>query len=185
GRRRASAWAQSMHLPAAFLSPEAAPMLCSCRPRAVEIVELPARSGAGIPVHGRCSGHTGVMSGLTDDEAMEVALAHADDAATWGDVPVGAVVLSPEGEVLAAAGNRREADGDPTGHAEILALRAAGLGREDWRLSDCTLVVTLEPCTMCAGALVLARVRRVVLGAWDEKAGACGSTRDVVRDSRL
>jgi len=125
------------------------------------------------------------MSGLTDDEAMEVALAHAEDAAAWGDVPVGAVVLSPQGEVLAAAGNRREADGDPTGHAELLALRAAGLIQEDWRLSDCTLVVTLEPCTMCAGALVLARVRRVVLGAWDEKAGACGSTRDVVRDSRL
>src|SRR5699024_12517246 len=122
-----------MHLPAAFLSPEAAPMLCSCRPRAVEIVELPARSGAGIPVHGRCSGHTGVMSGLTDDEAMEVALAHADDAATWGDVPVGAVVLSPEGEVLAAEGNRREADGEPTGRAEILAQHYECNVQDDWR----------------------------------------------------
>lgn len=145
-----------------------------------------ARPSAGLTYpRGPGSGHTGVMSGLTDEEAMEVALAHAEDAATWGDVPIGAVVLSPEGEVLAVAGNRREADGDPTGHAEILALRAAGLIQEDWRLNECTLVVTLEPCTMCAGAIVLARIRRLVLGAWDEKAGACGSTRDVVRDARL
>ncbi|TDE91749.1 nucleoside deaminase [Occultella glacieicola] len=116
---------------------------------------------------------------------MGLALAQARRAAAGGDVPVGAVLVAPDGQVLAAAHNRREADGDPTAHAEILALRAAGVGQGRWRLDDCTLVVTLEPCTMCAGAIVLARVARVVLGAWDEKAGACGSTRDVVRDSRL
>lgn len=116
---------------------------------------------------------------------MALALAQARTAGERGDVPVGAVLLAPSGEVLAAAGNRRQVDGDPTAHAEILALRAAGLQQGDWRLSGCTLVVTLEPCTMCAGAIVLARVDRLVLGAWDEKAGACGSTRDVVRDSRL
>ncbi|CAM3413570.1 tRNA adenosine(34) deaminase TadA [Occultella aeris] len=116
---------------------------------------------------------------------MGLALDEARRAAAAGDVPVGAVLVSGSGEVLAVAHNRREVDGDPTAHAEILALRAAGVGRARWRLDDCTLVVTLEPCTMCAGAIVLARVARVVLGAWDEKAGACGSTRDVVRDSRL
>lgn len=116
---------------------------------------------------------------------MALALAQAREAGARGDVPVGAVLLGSSGEVLAAAGNRRQADGDPTAHAEILALRVAGLGQGDWRMSGCTLVVTLEPCTMCAGAIVLARVDRLVLGAWDEKAGACGSTRDVVRDSRL
>lgn len=116
---------------------------------------------------------------------MGLALTQARASGERGDVPVGAVLLSPAGEVLAAAGNRREVDGDPTAHAEILALRAAGVAQASWRMPGCTLVVTLEPCTMCAGALVLARVDRVVLGAWDEKAGACGSTRDVVRDSRL
>lgn len=116
---------------------------------------------------------------------MGLALAQAREAGERGDVPVGAVLLSAGGSVLAEAGNCRQADGDPTAHAEILALRAAGVGQGDWRMSGCTLVVTLEPCTMCAGAIVLARVHRLVLGAWDEKAGACGSTRDVVRDSRL
>ncbi|HIZ34264.1 MAG TPA: nucleoside deaminase [Candidatus Ruania gallistercoris] len=121
----------------------------------------------------------------TDQDAMALALAQAREAGARGDVPVGAVLLSPAGELLAAAGNRRQIDGDPTAHAEILALRAAGVAPGDWRMSGCTLVVTLEPCTMCAGAIVLARLDRLVLGAWDEKAGACGSTRDVVRDSRL
>ena len=121
----------------------------------------------------------------TDEDVMALALAQAREAGARGDVPVGAVLLGSGGQVLAAAGNRRQADGDPTAHAEILALRAAGLAQGDWRMSGCTLVVTLEPCTMCAGAIVLARVDRLVLGAWDEKAGACGSTRDVVRDSRL
>ncbi len=116
---------------------------------------------------------------------MGLALAQARAAGERGDVPVGAVLLGSSGEVLAAAGNRRQVDGDPTAHAEILALRAAGVAQGDWRMAGCTLVVTLEPCTMCAGAIVLARTDRLVLGAWDEKAGACGSTRDVVRDSRL
>lgn len=122
---------------------------------------------------------------MTDEEAMDLALAQAGTAGERGDVPVGAVLLSSAGEVLAAAGNRRQVDGDPTAHAEILTLRRAGVEQGDWRMTGCTLVVTLEPCTMCAGAIVLARVDRLVLGAWDEKAGACGSTRDVVRDSRL
>jgi tRNA(adenine34) deaminase len=98
---------------------------------------------------------------------------------------VGAVVLDVAGRVVGEGANRREADADPTAHAEVLALRAAAAATGQWRLEGCTLVVTLEPCTMCAGALVLARVDRLVLGAWDAKAGATGSVRDVVRDSRL
>jgi tRNA(adenine34) deaminase len=113
---------------------------------------------------------------------MGQALEAAAGARATGDVPVGAVVLSPEGEVLGVAHNRREADGDPTAHAEVVALRAAASARGGWRLQDCTLVVTLEPCVMCAGALMLSRIGRLVLGAWDPKAGACGSVWDVVRD---
>lgn len=116
---------------------------------------------------------------------MGRALVLASEAADRGDVPVGAVVLGPDGAMLGEGANRREADADPTAHAEILALRAAAGARGEWRLDGCTLVVTLEPCTMCAGALVLARIDRLVLGAWDAKAGATGSVRDVVRDSRL
>lgn len=121
----------------------------------------------------------------TDLRAMRLALAEASAARSTGDVPVGCVVVGPDGAVLGSGRNAREATGDPTAHAEILALRdaAAGLGR--WRLEDCTLVVTLEPCAMCAGAIVLARVPRVVLGAWDPKAGAAGSVHDLVRDRRL
>jgi len=117
--------------------------------------------------------------------AMDTALELAERAARDGDVPVGAVVLDPVGRVLATAHNRCEVDHDPTAHAEILAIRAASAQVGSVRLEGCTLVVTLEPCTMCAGAIVLARLERVVLGAWDPKAGACGSVRDVVRDSRL
>jgi tRNA(adenine34) deaminase len=116
---------------------------------------------------------------------MRLALAEAALAADTGDVPVGAVVVGPAGAVLGVGRNAREADGDPTAHAEILALRAAARAAGAWRLAGCTLVVTLEPCTMCAGALVLARVARLVFGAWDPKAGAAGSVRDVVRDGRL
>jgi len=116
---------------------------------------------------------------------MRLALAEAALALPSGDVPVGAVVLGPDGEVLGRGHNVREADADPVGHAEIVALRAAARELRTWRLTGCTLVVTLEPCTMCAGALVLARVSRLVLGAWDVKAGAAGSVRDVVRDRRL
>jgi tRNA(adenine34) deaminase len=101
------------------------------------------------------------------------------------DVPVGAVIYDAAGVELAAAGNEREATGDPTAHAEIVVLRRAGLLRGSWRLDGCTLVVTLEPCTMCAGALVLARVSTLVFGAWEPKTGAVGSLWDVVRDRRL
>jgi tRNA(adenine34) deaminase len=119
------------------------------------------------------------------DPPMREALAEARAALATSDVPVGAVVLDPDGAVLGRGHNRREADGDPTGHAEVVALRAAARHRGGWRLDGCTLVVTLEPCTMCAGALVLARVDRLVFGAFDDKAGAVGSLWDVVRDRRL
>jgi tRNA(adenine34) deaminase len=120
-----------------------------------------------------------------DVEAMRTALDFARDALATGDVPIGAVVLDPSGAVLAGAGNAREALGDPTAHAEIIALRAAATSFGDgWRLAECTLVVTVEPCTMCAGALVLARVGRVVFGAWEPRTGAVGSLWDVVRDRR-
>ena len=121
----------------------------------------------------------------TYDAAMRAALDEARAALATGDVPVGAVVLSPEGEVVGVGRNVREQHADPTGHAEVVALREAALARGAWRLDGCTLVVTLEPCTMCAGAAVLSRVERVVFGAWDPKAGAVGSLWDVVRDRRL
>ncbi|MCX5284311.1 MULTISPECIES: tRNA adenosine(34) deaminase TadA [Streptomyces] len=117
---------------------------------------------------------------------MRLALDEARLAVRDGDVPVGAVVLAPDGTTVLAAGhNEREATGDPTAHAEVLALRGAAARLGEWRLTGCTLVVTLEPCTMCAGALVQSRVERVVYGARDEKAGATGSVWDVVRDRRL
>lgn len=116
---------------------------------------------------------------------MRAALAVARRSAGSADVPVGAVVLDASGARLATACNEREATGDPTGHAEVVALRAAAAAVGSWRLDGCTLVVTLEPCTMCAGALVLARVSRLVFGADDPKAGAVGSLWDVVRDRRL
>lgn len=118
--------------------------------------------------------------------AMRHALEQAALAAGTGDVPVGAVVLGPDATTVLGAGhNEREATGDPTAHAEVLALRRAAAALGSWRLTGCTLVVTLEPCTMCAGALVQSRVDRVVYGARDEKAGAAGSLWDVVRDRRL
>ncbi|MEU0129788.1 MULTISPECIES: tRNA adenosine(34) deaminase TadA [unclassified Streptomyces] len=116
---------------------------------------------------------------------MRDALDEAAQAASAGDVPVGAVVLGPDGTPLATGHNEREATGDPTAHAEVLALRRAAAALGSWRLTGCTLVVTLEPCTMCAGALVQSRIGRVVYGARDEKAGAAGSLWDVVRDRRL
>jgi tRNA(adenine34) deaminase len=128
---------------------------------------------------------------------MRLALAEAAAAEATGDVPIGAVILDPTGAVLARGRNTREAEGDPTGHAEMVAIRAAATAlhtratQKDpttpttWRLTDCTLVVTLEPCTMCAGAIVLSRLTRVVFGAWDPKAGASGSLYDVLRDPRL
>ncbi|MGJ3404069.1 tRNA adenosine(34) deaminase TadA [Glutamicibacter sp. Je.9.36] len=122
---------------------------------------------------------------------MDLALAEARKALATDDVPIGAVILSPEGEVLATGRNEREAIKDPTAHAEVVAIRnavksLAAKGQDDgWRLPDCTLVVTLEPCAMCAGAIVLSRIPKLVFGAWDEKAGACGSVFDIVREPRL
>lgn len=115
---------------------------------------------------------------------MERALTHARAAGAAGDVPVGAVVVGPDGEILGEAANTREREGDPAGHAEVVALRAAARRLGGSRLDGCTLVVTLEPCPMCAGAVMLARVERIVLGAWDDKLGACGSVWDLVRDRR-
>ncbi|GAB3678912.1 tRNA adenosine(34) deaminase TadA [Angustibacter aerolatus] len=129
------------------------------------------------------------MSGLTvapDDAArMGLALDEARACLATGDVPVGCVIVGPDGEVLGAGRNRREADHDPTAHAEVLALRAASASLGSWRLDGCTLYVTLEPCPMCAGAIVLSRLDRVVLGAWDDKAGATGTVWDLVRDRRV
>ncbi|PSK95467.1 tRNA-adenosine deaminase [Murinocardiopsis flavida] len=119
------------------------------------------------------------------DAALEAALAEAARTGESGDVPVGAVVLDPAGAVIGTGHNEREATGDPTAHAEVLALRGAAEHLGGWRLTGCTLAVTLEPCTMCAGAAVLARVARVVYGARDPKAGAAGSLWDVMRDRRL
>ena len=116
---------------------------------------------------------------------MKLALDLAAKASQQGDVPVGAIVLNPQGEVVGKGFNNREIDNDPMSHAEIVALREAAASNGSWRLDDHTLVVTLEPCTMCAGAAVQARVGRIVFGAFDEKAGAVGSLWDVVRDRRL
>ena len=117
--------------------------------------------------------------------AMQRALALAQDAAAHGDVPIGAVLLGPDGQVLAEAGNERELTGDPTAHAEVLALRDAAATRDGWRLSDATLVVTLEPCPMCAGAALAARVGSVVFAAPDPAGGALGSSYHVGSDPRL
>lgn len=120
------------------------------------------------------------------DSAMQQALALAAFAAsTSADVPVGAVIIDESGNVIAQAANMREAQHDPTAHAEVLAIRWAAERLGTWRLDKATLVVTLEPCVMCAGAIVLSRLSRVVFGAWDPKAGAAGSVFDVLRDRRL
>jgi tRNA(adenine34) deaminase len=119
------------------------------------------------------------------EPAMRAALAEARAALDSGDVPVGAAILDASGTVIARGRNRREADGDPTAHAEIVAIRAAAQSVGGWRLDGLTLVVTLEPCTMCAGAITAARLSRVVFGAADPRAGAVGSLWDVVRDQRL
>ena len=119
------------------------------------------------------------------NEWMLEALAEARLALRTGDVPVGAIVMTESGERLAAGRNERELNSDPTAHAEIVALRAAARATGNWQLPGATLVVTLEPCVMCAGAILAARVDTVVFGAWDEKAGAAGSVYDVLRDRRL
>jgi len=121
----------------------------------------------------------------TNEQLMTLALEHARLAHTTGDVPVAALVVDSAGVVIAKAVNTKERDHDPTAHAEILALRRAGLALETTHLTDHTLVVTLEPCVMCAGAIAQARISRLVFGAWDAKAGAAGSVYDVVRDRSL
>lgn len=117
------------------------------------------------------------------ESLMQIALAEAAKSGT--DVPVGAIILDEQHEIIAMAHNNREVTHDPTGHAEIIAIREATAKIEDWRLEKCTLVVTLEPCVMCAGAIVAARIPRVVFGAWDERVGASGSLYDLLRDGRL
>jgi tRNA(adenine34) deaminase len=117
------------------------------------------------------------------DQAMELAIGQA--MASGVDVPVGAVLLDSTGNVVAAAHNERELTGDPTAHAELLAIQRVGKAKGDWRLEDLTLVVTLEPCVMCAGAIVAARIPKVIFGAFDEKVGAAGSRYDLLRDARL
>jgi len=115
---------------------------------------------------------------------MRTALLQAGEAWATDDVPVGALVINPEGEIKGKGNNQREELSDPTAHAEIVALRAAALAAESWRLDGHTLVVTLEPCAMCAGAIAQSRIKTLVFGAWDEKAGAVGSVWDVLRDPR-
>ena len=119
------------------------------------------------------------------DSWMQQALIEARAAGERGDIPIGALVVDANGTVLACAANRRETDHDPTAHAEVLALREAARRLGDWRLSDCTLIVTVEPCPMCAGAIVLSRISTLVLGAWNDDYGAAGSRWDLVRDRRL
>jgi tRNA(adenine34) deaminase len=116
---------------------------------------------------------------------MRLALDQARLAGAAGDVPIGAVVVDQDGRVVATGHNQREVTGDPTAHAEVVALREAAVARGSWRLAGCTLVVTLEPCTMCAGAVVLSRLDRLVFGAWNDEMGAVGTLWDVVRDRRL
>lgn len=140
-----------------------------------------SRLPVGLPALGRL----GRVNFAGPDVFMTRALELAREALADGDVPVGAVVVDAGGQVIGAGRNTRERDADPTGHAEIVALRDAAAARGEWRLDGCTLYVTLEPCTMCAGAIVQARIEHLVFGAWDDKAGAVGSLWDVVRDRRL
>ena len=121
---------------------------------------------------------------MDDRQAMELAIAEAEKAGALGEVPIGAVIVR-DGEVVGRGYNRREIDGDPLAHAELLAIREAAERGGGWRLVGCTMYVTLEPCAMCAGALVNSRVERLVFGARDPKAGYCGSLGDLVRDPRL
>ena len=125
------------------------------------------------------------MSPVTDEAAMDMAIAEARAGAAAGEIPIGAIVIDRAGDVIARAHNQREGRHDPTAHAEVLALREAAATLGQWRLDDCMLVVTLEPCPMCAGAVVMARIRRLVFGAWNEEYGAAGSRWDLVRDRRL
>ncbi|HMF88456.1 MAG TPA: tRNA adenosine(34) deaminase TadA [Gemmatimonadaceae bacterium] len=138
-----------------------------------------ADKSAGSPTLG-----VGTQSLAADEQYIRNALDIARDAATRNEVPIGAVVVQ-NGAIIAAAANRTVRDQDPTGHAELLAIREASSKLDRWRLDDCTLYVTLEPCAMCAGAIVLSRMKRVVFGAWDGKAGMAGSVGDLLRHPRL
>ncbi|RFD78256.1 CMP deaminase [Gardnerella vaginalis] len=117
--------------------------------------------------------------------AMKEALRLAVEAAKAGEVPVGAVVLDGDGNIIGRGANLRERESDPLAHAEVLAMKSAAIARKSWNLSDCTLVVTLEPCPMCAGAILQTRLKRVIFGAWDAKLGACGSVWDILRDRHV
>ena len=117
--------------------------------------------------------------------AMNQALVLARESASSGEVPVGAVVLDSEGNIIGKGANMREKNADPLAHAEVLAMKSAAISRKSWNLSDCTLVVTLEPCPMCAGAVLQTRLKRVIFGAWDAKLGACGSVWDILRDPHI
>lgn len=117
--------------------------------------------------------------------AMNQALDLARESASAGEVPVGAVVLDCDGNIIGKGANMREQNADPLAHAEVLAMKSAAISRKSWNLSDCTLVVTLEPCPMCAGAVLQTRLKRVIFGAWDAKLGACGSVWDILRDSHV
>ena len=121
---------------------------------------------------------------MSNEDAMREAIREAEFARSQGDVPVGAILLDPTGQIIGRGYNRREIDLDPVAHAEIVALREGATHLKNWRLDGCTLVVTLEPCAMCAGAIAQSRISRLVFGAWDEKAGAVGSVWDVLRDPR-
>lgn len=142
--------------------------------------ESPVAAAQGITRHGA----EGFAASPKDESLMAQALKLARAGASQDEVPVGALVVGPKGKVLGRGHNRRALDSDPSAHAEVVALREAAAARGTWRLWDCTLVVTLEPCIMCAGAAMAARLDRVVFGAWDTKAGACGSVWDLPRDRR-
>lgn len=122
---------------------------------------------------------------MNESELMAIALEEAAAALAHDDIPIGAVVIDPDGVIIARAHNRREIDQDPTAHAEILAIRQAAAARGEWRLDGCTIVVTLEPCPMCAGAIGQSRLARLIFGAWNDEYGAAGSQWDLLRDRRL
>jgi tRNA(adenine34) deaminase len=124
------------------------------------------------------------MRTVSNEDLMRSALEVANSALASGDVPIGALVIDGSGKIIGTGANRRELDKDPSSHAEIVAMREAALSLNNWRLDGCTIVVTLEPCAMCAGAIAQSRVKTLIFGAWDEKAGAVGSVWDVLRDPR-
>ena len=124
------------------------------------------------------------MRMATNEDLMRQAIEVAEGALTSGDVPIGAIVINQSGEIIGIGANRRELDSDPSAHAEIVAMRAAAKKLNNWRLDGCTVVVTLEPCAMCAGAIAQSRIKTLIFGAWDEKAGAVGSVWDILRDPR-